>query len=73
MGGGCEPAPLLHPGGNSIAFEVSTMIGFNNDAGGAGGFSFDDSHPSHSSNRGRTRSDDFGLPGRPELDRKSVV
>jgi site-specific DNA recombinase len=36
-------------------------------AGGAGGFSFDDSQPSPSSNRGRTRSDDFGLPGRPEL------
>ena len=43
------------------------MIGFNNDAGGAGGFSFDDSQPFPSSNRGRTRSADFGLPGRPEL------
>ena len=43
------------------------MFRFNNDAGSAGGFSHDDARPSPSSNRGRTRSDDFGLPGRPEL------
>ena len=43
------------------------MFRFNNDAGSAGGFSHDDSRPSPSSNRGRTRGDDFGLPDRPEL------
>ena len=28
-GGGLEPAPLLHPGGNSIASEVFLMLRFN--------------------------------------------
>ena len=39
-------------------------------AGGAGSFSFDDSHNSHLLNghgRGRVQADDFGLPDRKDL------
>ena len=39
-------------------------------AGGAGSYSFDDSHNSHLLNghgRGRVQADDFGLPDRKDL------
>ena len=75
-GGGLEPALLLHPGGKSIASEVSIMIGFNNDAGSAGGDSSYSPAPRSSgasssvpapSRRGWVRSADFGMPERQGL------
>ena len=75
-GDGLKPAPLLHPGGNFIASEVSTMLRFNDDAGPAGNVSSYSPAPQFSgssndapapSRRGRVRNADFGMPGREGL------
>jgi len=74
-GGGLEPAPLLHPGGNFIASEVFLMERSCFDAS-LTGHSFSTSSPGHSDSlspalpatgRGRARSPDFGLPERTGL------
>jgi site-specific DNA recombinase len=75
-GGGRSPAPVLHPGGKSIASEVSPMLRFNADAGHAGDDSSYSLAPESSgasnsasapSRRGRVRSADFGMPERQGL------